>query len=152
MAYEEELLQMKRSFGCSHEPIHGSNGLANSTNISTWLSKVVKLKETEQYLIVNDQGVFIGVLDIKKQLNQYTSKEGGHISYSIIKEHQNKGYATQALKLACDLGYQLGLKRILLTCKDDNKASQRVILKNEPQKAYTIRLNRQMIWHYWFYR
>lgn len=150
--YEEALQQMKRSFGQSGEPIHGSNGLAKAKTINEWLSQVTKLKDTDQYLIVDEEGVFIGLIDIKKRLNQYTSKEGGHISYSVIKEQQRKGYASQALSLACNLGYDLGIQRLLLTCKEDNHASKRVILKNNPQESYSIMLNRQKIWHYWFYR
>lgn len=43
---------------------------------------------------------------------------------------RRKGYGTQSLTLALGLAREVGLKRVLITCDADNRASGRVIEAN----------------------
>jgi predicted acetyltransferase len=54
----------------------------------------------------------------------------GHIGYSIVPWQQRRGYATRALALVLPVARTLGLKRVSLTCDDDNVASRKVIQAN----------------------
>ncbi|WP_210493683.1 GNAT family N-acetyltransferase [Microvirga antarctica] len=54
----------------------------------------------------------------------------GHVGYTIVPWKQRRGYATQALRLILPVARAEGFRRVLLTCDDDNEASQKVILAN----------------------
>ena len=54
----------------------------------------------------------------------------GHIGYAVVPWKRRRGYATGALALVLPVAREVGLKRIEITCDDDNEASRRVILKN----------------------
>lgn len=57
-------------------------------------------------------------------------KFGGFIGYSVRPSKRGKGYATKMLKLALDEFRKIGKDKVLITCKDFNIASKRVIEKN----------------------
>jgi predicted acetyltransferase len=54
--------------------------------------------------------------------------EGGNISYDILPEHRKYGYKSLALALIQCQGMQL--KRVLITCNEDNIPSQKIIFQN----------------------
>ena len=78
-----------------------------------------------------DDGAFCGAINFRHQpgtedLPSYCS---GHIGYSIVAWKRGRGYATRALELMLPEARKAGLRRVLLTCDEDNPASQRVIEK-----------------------
>lgn len=54
----------------------------------------------------------------------------GHIGYSVVPWKQRRGYATAALGLLLPIAKAEGLERVLITCKDTNLASRKVIEAN----------------------
>jgi len=54
----------------------------------------------------------------------------GHIGYSVVPWKQRRGYATAALGLLLPIAKAEGLERVLITCKDTNLASIKVIEAN----------------------
>jgi predicted acetyltransferase len=79
-----------------------------------------------------DDGEFCGVINLRfvegsDALPDYVS---GHIGYAVVPWKRRRGYATAALALILPVAREVGLKRIEITCDDDNEASRRVILKN----------------------
>jgi predicted acetyltransferase len=79
-----------------------------------------------------DDGEFCGVINLRfvpgsDALPEYVS---GHIGYAVVPWKQRRGYATAALALILPVAREVGLKRIEITCDDDNEASRRVILEN----------------------
>src|ERR1700688_4303983 len=79
-----------------------------------------------------DDGEFCGVINLRfvrgsDALPDYVS---GHIGYAVVPWKRRRGYATGALALMLPVASEVGLKRIEITCDDDNEASRRVILKN----------------------
>lgn len=55
---------------------------------------------------------------------------GGLIGYSVRPSQRGKGYASEMLKLALDKFKNTNIENILITCKDFNIASKKVIEKN----------------------
>ena len=77
-------------------------------------------------------GEFCGTIRVRyrpgsEELPSYIS---GHIGYIVAPWKQRRGYATRALALILPDCRQVGLRRVLVTCDDDNIASRKVILAN----------------------
>ena len=72
-------------------------------------------------------GLLIGRVSVRFQLNEYLAKYGGHIGYAVIEEHRRKGYATEMLRQALQLETANGISPVLLTCDDDNIGSAAVV-------------------------
>ena len=56
----------------------------------------------ETYFFLWDDNKIVGLFKIRHYLNANLLVSGGHVSYGILKEYRNKGYATTGLKLAID--------------------------------------------------
>ena len=79
-----------------------------------------------------DDGDFCGVTDLRyvpgsDLLPDYVP---GHIGYAVVPWKRCRGYATRALGLVLNVAREQGLRRVEITCDEDNTASRRVILKN----------------------
>jgi predicted acetyltransferase len=57
-------------------------------------------------------------------------KKGGHIGYYIRPSQRGKGYGNLILHLSLEKARELGLKRVLVTCDDNNDASLKTIENN----------------------
>ena len=57
-------------------------------------------------------------------------KFGGFIGYSIRPKERGKGYANQLLKLGLERFKENGKNKVLVTCKDFNIPSMKVIERN----------------------
>ena len=78
-----------------------------------------------------DGGKVIGRVNIRHALTDHLLQYGGHIGYTIRPSEQGKGYGKLQLALALDYCRDsLGLKRVLVTCNDDNIRSARTIEAN----------------------
>lgn len=73
----------------------------------------------------------VGRVSIKHALSEFLERFGGQIGYVVVPEFRRRGYATSMLRLSVQLARQkLGMRRILLTCRNENIASIRTIEKN----------------------
>lgn len=72
----------------------------------------------------------IGMLDIRKELNEDLLNFYGNIGYSIRHSERRKGYAAMQLKLAKEICRNMGMKKILISCYKENPASAKIILRS----------------------
>lgn len=139
--YEAELVDYRREFLNSGDPINGSARLANYENISDWLAWVNSLTSAETlppdyvvcstYLYVREEdNKIVGMAQLRHYLNDYTEKYAGHVGYSIRPSERGKHYAMRLLHDMLPRLKSLGHNRILVTCEPQNVASRKVILSN----------------------
>ena len=139
LSYADEIIKYKEESLAESSIINGSAGLDRLSSIEDWLKELKKrscedtvpegLVPSSTYLGVREKDNYIvGMIDIRHYLNEYLTEAGGHIGYGVRKTERNKGYAKQMLKLALEKCKELKIKRVLITCDEDNIASEKVIL------------------------
>ena len=139
LSYADEIIKYKEESLAESPIINGSAGLDRFSSIEVWLEELKKrscedtvpkgLVPSSTYLAVREKDNYIvGMIDIRHYLNEYLTQVGGHIGYGVRKTERNKGYAKQMLKLALEKYKELKIKKVLITCDEDNIASEKVIL------------------------
>ena len=139
LSYADEIIKYKEESLKESPLINGSAGLNRFSSIEDWLEELKKrsseatvpegLVPSSTYLGVREKDNYIvGMIDIRHYLNEYLTQVGGNIGYSVRKTERNKGYAKQMFKLALEKCKGLKIKKVLITCDEDNIASEKVIL------------------------
>lgn len=82
------------------------------------------------YLAINDNNKIVCAIGIRWKQVPVLMAFGGLIGYSVRPSQRGKGYASEMLKLALDKFKNTNIENILITCKDFNIASKKVIEKN----------------------
>ena len=139
LSYADEIIKYKEESLAESPIINGSAGLDRFSSIEVGLEELKKrscedtvpkgLVPSSTYLAVREKDNYIvGMIDIRHYLNEYLTQVGGNIGYGVRKTERNKGYAKQMLKLALEKCKELKIKKVLITCDEDNIASEKVIL------------------------
>ena len=139
LSYSDEIIKYKEDSFKENPLINGSAGLNRFSSIKDWLEELKKrsseatvpegLVPSSTYIGVREKDNYIvGMIDIRHYLNDFLKQFGGNIGYSVRKSERNKGYAKQMLKLALEKCKDLKMKKVLITCDEDNIASEKVIL------------------------
>jgi predicted acetyltransferase len=89
---------------------------------------VPKVPFSVHWLVEDDE--FIGEAQIRHRLNEYLIREGGHVGYGIRPSRRRQGYGRLILALALEACRRLDIRRVLVTCLEDNVASARIIEAN----------------------
>ena len=82
------------------------------------------------YLAINDDNEIVGAIGIRWKKVPILMTFGGLIGYSIRPSQRGRGYASEMLKLALEKFKNTNIDNVLITCKDFNIASKKVIEKN----------------------
>ena len=79
---------------------------------------------------VFDDGKLIGGFNLRHELKGNLINHGGNIGYLVRPSERKKGYGTIILGCALKKAKETGLGRVLVTCREENIGSSRVIEKN----------------------
>lgn len=79
------------------------------------------------FLLRISDNKIIGIINIRYELNEYLENFGGHIGYSIRATERRKGYGRKQLLLALEKCLEIHINKVLITCRESNKASAKVI-------------------------
>ena len=121
------------------EDIYGSALLASFEDIAEWFAFVDTLgsrKTAPSYYMPStpfiafrmSDGIPVGMIEVKHELNDYMSKHGGHISYSVRPSERRRGYGKRMLAMVLPYAKLLGHTKVLVVCHTDNEPSRRTIL------------------------
>jgi predicted acetyltransferase len=81
------------------------------------------------YWLEDEKSGLLGGIRFRTRLNDQLLIEGGHIGYDIRPTVRNKGLATAMVSLLFEKIKDQKIEKVLITCFDDNPASEKVILK-----------------------
>lgn len=84
--------------------------------------------ETYYWLFVD--GVPVGLAKLRHRLTEALREAGGHIGYCIRPSQRGRRYGNLILKLLVGKAREMGLDKVLLTCKAHNDASRGTIEAN----------------------
>ena len=138
---KQDVLNVKEEFLSCGQKMAGVGGLDKLETYEQWLDKIEaeRRKETcgegrvpaTMFLSrrVEDDRL-VGIVQVRHNLSEYLLKYGGHIGDCIRPTEQGKGYATEQIALALDLCKKMGINNVLITCKKENIASAKTIIKN----------------------
>nr|WP_296070027.1 GNAT family N-acetyltransferase [uncultured Actinoplanes sp.] len=79
------------------------------------------------YRWITDGDRHLGAIALRHDLNDFLREVGGHIGYGVRPSERGRGHATFALARTLDAARELGLGRVLITCRAQNIASARTI-------------------------
>lgn len=84
-----------------------------------------------EYWLIKDGVIYAGTLKIRHRLcNPYLEKVGGHIGYYIPPSQRKRGFGRRILALGLEKARKLGLEKVLITCRENNEGSRRIIEAN----------------------
>ena len=68
-----------------------------------------------KYILVNDEGDYVGIFNLRHRLTDFLRNGPGHIGYGVAREYRGHGYATAGLKLTLAKARELGIKEAYLS-------------------------------------
>ena len=78
------------------------------------------------------------MLQVRHYLNEHLLRFGGHIGYSVRPSERRRGYAKAMLQAALPFCREMGIKKVLITCDENNPASEKTILANGGKYESTV--------------
>jgi predicted acetyltransferase len=97
------------------------------------------------------KGEVAGRISIRHELNDFLRKVGGHIGYITRPSWRGKGVASEMLEKILDTEKAKSIGNLLLTCDENNSASEKTIIKNHGKYEGTFSAgpNRSAKKHFW---
>lgn len=139
--YAEQIREYRQDFLDANCSMDGCGPLRKCENPITYISECEKYTMSEtlpdgfviatQFFCVRKaDNRLVGMIQVRHYFNDYLSKFGGHIGYSVRPSERRKGYATAMLNAVLPYCREIGLDKILITCIDGNIGSEKTILNN----------------------
>ena len=126
LSYADEIQRYKKEFLEDEPIINGSAGLDRFSTVEDWLEELKKRsnKDTVPEGLV-PSSTYLG---IRKKDNYIVGMIDIRHSCGVRKSERKKGYAKQMIKLALEKCKELKIEKVLITCNDDNIASEKSII------------------------
>jgi len=138
---DDELMlrQMIDEINSTDANFEGLNNISNIVNYDDFLVMLEKNKHQElikpEYSPQTTFGVFdndrlIGGFNLRHVIKGNLINHGGNIGYLIRPSERGKGYGTKMLHHALEKADELGLEKVLVSCRVENISSMKVIENN----------------------
>lgn len=175
LEYGDAIMELRREFleEDPDEDIHGAGNLRECGNAEEWIQYVEKMRQRETcpedlvdsdiYLAQREEDKrIVGIAELRHHIDHPVLRLwGGHIGYCVRPLERRKGYAGIILSQVLEICKMYGINEVLLTCREDNLASERTIRGGggiyektvwaEPLKAnmkrFWIRLENGTVWN-----
>jgi len=135
---ESEVVRFNQEWMETGEEIVPSSVNLKGQNFEEWLLETYLMEKVapkgyvtaHTYLFVDKEDRMLGAINIRHSLNGYLFNYGGHIGYGIRPSERMKGYGDKMLAMGLPLAKELGLEKVLITCRKENDASRRTLQRN----------------------
>ncbi len=159
-AFRQEILDCDAE---SEDQFAGCMSLDVSKSAEEWI-KICELRKSVEtcaetgtavssnmYLAVRkEDDRIVGVIDLRHHIDHpILGTWGGHCGYSVRPSERGNGYAKEMLRLNILNAKALGIPKLLITCHDNNIASEKTILANGGVYEKTIDVDGRNIKRYW---
>ena len=81
------------------------------------------------FVLIDEIGHIYGAANIRHDLKGNLSNIGGHIGYAIRPSERGKGYGGLQLNLLIEKLNEMNIEKALITCRENNIASKKIIEK-----------------------
>lgn len=161
-SYIDEIADYRKEMLDNNSQLNGCGSLKRTENPSEWIEYSIRctnkktapkgLVAATQFICVRkSDNKMVGMIQVRHCLNRYLKKYGGHIGYSVRPSERQKGYAKWMLNSALMFCKEIGLKKVLITCLEDNEASRRTIISQGGvfQRKVYLKDEDKMLERYW---
>lgn len=138
--YAEQIKVYRQEFLDSGDSMDGCGSLRSMDNPYDFIKKCQACENPDtlpdglvtatQFMLVSEDDKILGMIQVRHYFNDYLSKYGGHIGYSVRPSERRKGYAKLMLSTALPFCRRIGLNKVLITCIDGNIGSEKTIVAN----------------------
>ena len=98
---------------------------------------------------VSDNRV-VGIIDLRHHIDHpILGSWGGHCGYTVRPSERGKGYAREMLRLNIQNAFDMGIKKMMVTCQEGNLASEKTIGDNGGVYENTIDVDGTYIKRFW---
>lgn len=158
--YADQIAAYRQAFLSCGDSMDGTGLLRDCADPLEWICRSEEMRcgknipdgwvpATQLVCVRERDDRLVGMIQVRHLLNDYLAQFGGHIGYSVHPEMRRRGYARWMLGAVLPYCRDLGLKRVLVTCKKDNSASRKTIFANGGIYESTVQLNDQQLERYW---
>ncbi len=147
--YASQIAEYRAEFIACGDSMDGCGSLCRLDNPYDFIKKCSDYEKPEtlpeglviatQFMLVRvSDNRILGMIQVRHYFNDYLSKFGGHIGYSVRPSERRKGYAKEMLKMILPFCREIGLEKVLITCIDGNIGSEKTILANGGKYESTV--------------
>lgn len=135
----QEMIEEAKKYDSDNPNIFaGYSSLQKCNSYEEWLEKIDEDLDFENikpgrvpaatyFSVRKSDNKIIGIINIRYKLNEYLENFGGNIGYSIRPTERRKGYGHKQLVLGLEKCLEIPIEKVLITCIENNIASEKVI-------------------------
>lgn len=161
--YEEDIWRFRQEIIASNDKdkFAGCGNLERCSSAKEWID-TIKLQKNEGtcpkdrapariYLAVRETDhKIVGIIDLRYHINTpVLSAWGGHMGYSVRPDERRKGYAKEMVRQNLINFKKMNISRVMVTCDEDNAASEKTILANGGVFEKTVEVDDCVIKRFW---
>lgn len=158
--YADDIMRFRKEIMDSddQDKFAGCGSLEDCETAQEWIDSIVRCREgktdkvpSDVYIAVrrNDNRI-VGIIDLRHHIDHpILGTWGGHMGYYVRPTERHKGYAKEMLRQNLMHCRALGIKKVLITCDDDNYGSERTILANGGAFEKMIEVDGRIVKRYW---